>query len=196
MTPAPSPERSAGTAGLLFLIGARGSGKSTIARLLAARIGWDWIDADHKLEQLSGRCIRDIFTTEGESGFRERERAVLVDLCRLKRHVIATGGGVVLRPENRATLRAAGRVVWLTADAASLATRLQRDEATSERRPSLTGTAPASSLQEIAQVLQVREPLYRLCADFVASTAGRTPDAVADEVLNWWCAACEMPAEQ
>src|SRR2546423_1679630 len=104
---------------VLFLVGPRGSGKSTLARLLAARLGWDWIDADAELERRSGRCIRDLFTDEGESAFREREAAVLLDLCRLQRHVIATGGGVVMRPDNRARLRATGGVVWLTADAAT-----------------------------------------------------------------------------
>jgi shikimate kinase len=183
---------------LIFLIGPRGSGKTTVARLLAARLGWNWADADAELECRSGRSIRDIFATEGEAGFRGLESTVLVDLCRLRGHVIATGGGVVLRPDNREKLRASGRVVWLTADAATLAVRLQRDEAGSEHRPSLTGAA-ASSLQEIAQVLQTREPLYRACADGVVSTEGRTADGVADEVLSWWNAlggpeACAAPA--
>jgi shikimate kinase len=181
---------------LIFLIGPRGSGKSAVARLLAARLGWDWADADHELECRAGRCIRDIFAAEGENGFRERESAVLVDLCRLERHVIATGGGAVLRPENRARLRASGRVVWLTADAATLSHRIQTDETNCERRPSLTGTAAASSLQEIVQVLRAREPLYRECADFVVSTEGKAPEAVADELLKWWNAACGMRTGQ
>src|SRR6516225_5630423 len=95
----------------LFLVGYRGTGKTTVARLLAARLGWEWVDADAVLEGRYGRSIRRIFADEGEAGFRDKEAAVLVDLCRGRRQVVATGGGVVLRPENRARLRAAGRLV-------------------------------------------------------------------------------------
>ncbi len=171
---------------LVFLIGPRGSGKSTVARLLAARLGWDWLDADHELERRHSRTIRDIFATEGEPSFRDKESAILADLCRLRRHVVATGGGVVLRPENRERMRTSGQVIWLTADPAILAARLEADAATAERRPSLTGMTAASSVQEIDAVLKVREPLYRSCADFITATAGRSPEAVTEELLNWW----------
>src|SRR5690348_9819218 len=109
---------------LLFLIGPRGSGKSTIARLLAHELGWSWLDADEVLEKNCGQSIRSLFATEGEAGFRDREAAVLAELCRLQRHVLATGGGVVLRESNRELLRAGGRVVWLTADIETLWQRL------------------------------------------------------------------------
>ena len=174
------------TSSLLFLIGPRGSGKSTLARLLAARLAWDWIDADAELERRYACSIRDIFTSEGEAGFRDKESAVLADLCRLRNHVIATGGGVVLRPENRERLRASGRVVWLTAEPATLAARLEADASTVHRRPSLTGAAAASSVQEITDVLTARAPLYRGCADFVASTEGRSAEVITDDVLSWW----------
>ncbi len=180
------PARSASDGTLIFLIGPRGSGKSTLARLLAARLGWNWLDADHELERRHGRSIRDIFEKDGEPVFREMESAVLADLCRLRQHVIATGGGVVLRPENRERLRDAGRVVWLTALPETLAARLIEDAGTTERRPSLTGTAAAASLQEINDVLALREPLYQSCADFIASTEGRSVEVIAGEVHDWW----------
>ncbi len=166
---------------LLFLIGPRGSGKSTIARLLAQELGWDWLDADEVLEKCYGQSIRALFAAEGEAGFREREAAVLAELCRLRRHVIATGGGVVLRESNRALLRAAGRVVWLTADVETLWQRLQGDDATAERRPDLLGGGRA----EIAEIMRIREPLYRECADFVVDTAGRSPAEITAEILRW-----------
>src|SRR5260370_25640572 len=138
---------------VIFLIGPRGSGKSTVARMLAARLGWDWTDADAELERRCGHRIRDIFTTDGENAFRDRESAVLVDLCQLDRHVIATRGGVVLRPENRERLRAAGRLVWLTAPAETPARRLQSDETSPGPRPALTRRTAASSRPELVQVL-------------------------------------------
>src|SRR5262245_50146085 len=99
---------------VLFLIGYRGSGKSNVARLLAENLGWSWADADAVLEQKYGRTIRQIFAEEGEAGFRDKETAVLGDLTQLDKHVVATGGGIVLRPENRAQLRT-GKVAWLAA---------------------------------------------------------------------------------
>ena len=143
-----------------------------------------------ELERRYASSIRDIFTAEGEPGFRDKESAVLADLCRLRKHVVATGGGVVLRPENRERLRTSGCVVWLTAEPVTLTARLGGDSSTAERRPSLTGVAAAASLQEIVDVLKMREPLYRGCADFVAATEGRAPEVIAEEVAAWWNAEC------
>ena len=167
---------------LIFLVGPRGSGKSTVARLLAGRLGWGWADADDVLEARAGESIRALFAREGEAGFRDRESAVLEDLCRLRRHVIATGGGVVVREANRGLLRRSGWVAWLTADADTLWGRLRGDAATAERRPALT----VGGREEVDQLLRAREPLYRACADCVVPTAGRTPEAVAGEVLAAW----------
>jgi shikimate kinase len=153
-----------------------------VARLLAERLGWDWLDADTVLEARSGRSIRQIFAEEGEAGFRAREEVILAELCELRRHVIATGGGVVLRETNRERLRQAGRVVWLTGDPATLWQRLHADPCTPERRPALTVGGQA----EIEEVLGRREPLYQACADCTVSTAGHTPEEVADFILAQW----------
>lgn len=164
----------------LFLIGYRGTGKTTVARIVATQLGWPWIDADAALERRYGRCIRLIFEEEGEAGFREKEAAVLEDLCRSDNHVIATGGGVVLHKMNRERLRASGYVVWLVADAQTLWQRLQSDATTQERRPPLAG----GGLAEIEQLLEVRRPFYQECADFRVDTTGRSPHAVAVQVLD------------
>src|SRR3954451_19032791 len=96
----------------IFLIGPRGSGKSTVAALAAGRLGMGWIDADTLLESRAGQSIRALFASEGEAVFRQREADLLAELCQLRNHVIATGGGVVLREDNRRLLRQAGLVVW------------------------------------------------------------------------------------
>jgi shikimate kinase len=167
------------TIGRIFLIGYRGTGKTTVARILAGRLGWDWVDADAALEERHGRTIRRIFDEEGEIGFRQKESEFLEELCRLERRVIATGGGVVLREENRKRLRSSGRVVWLTADAETIWRRLQTDATTGERRPRLT----VGGLAEVDQLLTVREPLYRACADLTVATAGHVPSEIANTIL-------------
>src|SRR5262249_29836393 len=118
----------------------------------------------------------------GETGFRDKESAVLADLCRIRRHVIATGGGVVLSPENRQLLRRSGWCVWLTADVETLWQRLQDDPTSPERRPQLT----VGGIKEIAEVLRAREELYRGCANFTVQTGGRSPQVVVADILREW----------
>src|SRR4051794_32095094 len=98
----------------IFIVGYRGTGKTTVARLLAARLGWNWLDTDEVIESRASKTIREIFAADGETGFRDREAAILEELSQCQRCVIATGGGVVIRPDNRQRLREAGFVVWLT----------------------------------------------------------------------------------
>ncbi|MCL6505363.1 MAG: shikimate kinase [Pirellulales bacterium] len=166
---------------VLSLIGYRGSGKSTVARLLASAWDWPWQDADAAIEALAGQSIAMIFAEHGEAAFRELETRVLRELVRQDRLVLAAGGGAVLRPENRELLRAAGKVAWLRADAATLLARLEADAASTLRRPPLTDLAPA---EEIAILLSQREPLYRQCADVVVETAGKPAERVAAELAE------------
>ena len=166
---------------MIFLIGSRGCGKTTVARLLAEALQWPWLDADEVLERKHGKTIRDIFAAEGEEGFRDKEEAVLADLCKLKQHVIATGGGVVVRERNRRLLRESGQVVWLTADADTMYRRLQADALTASRRPALTTSPPR---EEIAKLAQLREPHYRSCAQAIVSTEGRSPEGVVRDILR------------
>lgn len=163
----------------IFLIGARGSGKTTVASLLAARLGWPWLDADQVLETRAGRSIRAIFAEDGELRFRELETEILAELCHPPQRVVATGGGVILNPLNRQRLRQAGKVIWLAAEPETLAQRVLRDATTAERRPDLS----VGGLAEIREVLRTREPLYRECAHAIVDTTGRTAEQVTDEIL-------------
>jgi len=164
---------------LIFLIGYRGSGKTTVARLLAWKLGWKWVDADDVLEARFGKDIRTIFAEEGVEGFRAKESVVLTELCNLANHVVATGGGVIMRPENRELMRQVGFVVWLTADPRTLWERLQADTSTAQRRPDLT----CGGLAEVEQVLAIRQPLYAACAHLTLDTVGREPLELVNEIL-------------
>lgn len=164
----------------IFLIGYRSTGKSTVARLLAERLGWSWCDADQVLEEYLGTTIRQIFASEGEAGFRAKESIVLRDLATRAHCVIATGGGVVLRPENRERLKT-GVTIWLTADSESIWQRMQADATTAERRPDLA----QGGLAEIEGLLSVRTPLYEASADWCVDSTNQTPQQVADEILDW-----------
>jgi len=175
----------------IYLVGPRGSGKTTVARALADALGWAWRDADAALVEAAGRSIRELFESEGEAGFRDRESAVLRELARCDRHVIATGGGVVLRPENRELLRATGLVVRLTADVATLCQRLSSDATTAEQRPGLTGRAAADP-EEVAVVVAAREPLYAATAHVTVDTAGKSVAAIVAEVVATWSSASPL----
>lgn len=152
---------------IISLIGYRGTGKTTVARPLAARLGWTAIDADVELERRAGRSIREIFATDGEPEFRRLERETICDLLRQERLVIAAGGGAILNPLTRADFKAAGAVVWLKACVDTIEQRLHGDATTRERRPNLTASGGRA---EIEQMLAFREPLYRECASLIVET--------------------------
>lgn len=167
----------------LTLVGYRGTGKSTVAALLAERLGCGWIDADVVLEDRLGRTIADLVRDRGEAAFRDAEAELLRELLVSCAGVLATGGGVVLRPENRLLVRRVGRpVAWLTAPADVIRGRLAADPLTRDRRPALSGGDPVA---EVDATLVAREPLYREVADAAFDTAVRTPGQVADEIAAW-----------
>jgi len=168
---------------VIRLIGYRGTGKTTVGRLLAARLGWDFVDADDHIETVAGRTIAEIFAVEGEAGFRDREAAAIRDLCGRERLVLATGGGAVLRSANRELLRSAGLVVWLTATPETAWARLQNDPTTSARRPNLTANG---GIEEVRTLLAARSPLYEELAHFVADADTPSPEAVAAAIFSAW----------
>ncbi|PQO42721.1 shikimate kinase [Blastopirellula marina] len=164
----------------LALIGYRGTGKSHVARLLAARLGWPATDADDWVEAHTGKSIAEIFQASGESGFRDLETEAVQTLTAGEKQILAMGGGVVLREANRKLIGERCHTIWLTASPEVIARRLALDDTTEARRPSLTGKSP---LEEIEEVLNARLPLYKQCADVTIETEGKSPEAVADAIL-------------
>src|SRR5690606_16042550 len=161
----------------IILVGPMGAGKSTIGRLLAKELRLPFKDSDKEIEQRTGANIPWIFDVEGEQGFREREQAAISALCQLEGVVLATGGGAVLRKENRQALRAGGRVVYLHTSVAQQLGRTARDR----NRPLLRGSNPSQVLTEL---MALRDPLYREIADLVIETDERPPRMVVQEILE------------
>lgn len=164
------------------LIGYRGTGKSTVARLLGERLGLPWWDADVELESRCGQSIAELIRTRGEEVFRDAEEATLAALVERGPGIVATGGGAVLRPANRDRLRShGGLVVWLSAPPDVIRRRLAADPTTLARRPALVGADP---LAEVDEVLAVREPLYRGSAAVEIETAALTPGEIAARIAG------------
>lgn len=150
---------------LIFLVGPRACGKTTVGRTLARRLGLPFVDTDHFLHHQTGRTVAQIVAAEGWSGFRRRESDALratVELHQTAGAVIATGGGMVLDAKNRAFMREQGYVFYLSASAEALAARLSSNPLAAQR-PSLTG---ADIQAEVAQVLHERLPLYEQTAHY------------------------------
>src|SRR5262245_31272541 len=166
----------------LYLIGYRGSGKTTVARLVGHELRLPSVDADEEIERRAGQSIREIFASSGEEVFRDLEMAVVTSLAQGADHVVALGGGAVLREQNRQGIAASGKVVWLRAGPQTLLARIEADVTTTERRPKLTG---AGGLEEIEKLLEVRTPVYAACADFVVDVEDVPPEEVAASIVAW-----------
>jgi shikimate kinase len=165
---------------VITLIGYRGTGKSTVGRAVAARLRWTCLDADEIVEERAGCTIRSIFAEQGEPAFRALEQETLAELLQGDRLIVAAGGGAVLHPPTRERMRAAGPVIWLQASLETILSRLAVDATTQERRPALTDL---SERDEVARLLDVREPLYRETSTMIVGSDGRSPDDIADEIV-------------
>jgi shikimate kinase len=147
----------------IALVGLPGSGKSTIGRQLARRLGLVSLDTDHVIAQQLGCSIREYFEREGEESFRDVEESVLDDLTQTHNGVLSTGGGSVLRPTNREHLHSRCHVVYLRSSPEEIFRRLRHDM----QRPLLQVDDPLSRLRDL---YNIRDPLYRETAHFVVET--------------------------
>lgn len=161
----------------IALIGMPGGGKSSAGRQMAARLRWPFVDSDAVIEQRLGCRIRDFFAREGEAAFRDLEQQVLVELLAAPvASIIATGGGVVLRPANRAALRAGATVVYLRSSAETLHRRLRHDT----HRPLLQVADPRARLHEL---YAERDPLYLATAHHVIEAGRQSMSTLVSMVL-------------
>jgi shikimate kinase len=164
-------------AGNLYLVGMMGAGKTTVGRMLARRLKLRFVDSDHEIEARCGVKIPVIFEIEGEAGFRAREAQAIAELTQLDGIVLATGGGVVLAPDNRRRLAERGTVVYLRATPEHLYERVRQDR----NRPLLATGNPLARLREL---YRERDPLYREVADLVVDTGRQSVQVLARGLLE------------
>lgn len=171
--PSPAPPRN------LVLIGFMGCGKTTVGRKLQQLLGYPFLDTDHLIEDRAGKPITGIFADQGEAAFREMETGALRELATEpnERRIIATGGGIVVRPENRELLRGLGFVVWLRAPVDTILQRVSRNQ----ERPLLHTGNPR---ERVMALLAERTPLYQETAHLEVETQGLTCHEVACGILE------------
>lgn len=160
----------------LALVGLPGSGKSTVGRQLARRLGLPFIDSDHEIEQRIGCSISSFFAREGEAAFRDVEQSVIAELMEGAYGVIATGGGAVLRPANRESLRDGAKVIYLRSTPEEVYRRVRHDQ----NRPLLQVADPMARLRSL---YAERDPLYRETAHFVIETGRPSVPTLVNMIL-------------
>ena len=161
----------------IVLIGMRGSGKTAVGKLLARRLGKQFIEMDELIVQRLGQSIPEIVSRYGWEKFRDVEEEIAREVARWDNVVNATGGGVVTREENIRELKKKGKFVWLKASVDTLLKRIGNDQS----RPSLTGK---SQREDMETVLADRSPIYQRVADFIIDTEGKMPEEIAEVIAK------------
>ncbi|MGR3293531.1 MAG: shikimate kinase [Candidatus Scalindua sp.] len=165
----------------IVLIGFRGTGKSTVGRLLAKRLERDFIDSDKYIESSTGKTIKSIFEDDGEEGFRKIEANTIAELSKTDNTVISAGGGVVLKEDNVRSLKDNGFLVLLEATPEIIHNRIAQDKKATQQRPSLTDKKP---LDEIKHLIAKREHAYKNAADYTINTSYVSCEDIVNEIIT------------
>jgi len=165
----------------IVLIGFRGTGKSTVGRLLSKRLERDFIDSDKQIESSTEKTIKSIFEEDGEEGFRKIEADTIAELSKADNKVISAGGGAVLKEDNVRNLKDNGFLVLLEATPEIIHNRIEQDEKTTQQRPSLTDKKP---LDEIKHLIEQRDHAYKSAADFTINTSYVSCEDIVNEIIT------------
>jgi shikimate kinase len=160
----------------IVLVGMMGSGKSSVGRRLAARIGIPFVDADAEIEKAAGMSITDIFAVRGEAEFRSGEARVIRRVLQGGPQVVSTGGGAFMDPETRAAVAASGISIWLNAEFDILMKRIRRRH----DRPLLKNSDPGATLRKL---MTERDPIYAL-ADLIVESRDEPHDRIVDDIVR------------
>ena len=166
----------------LVLIGYRCTGKTTIGKILAARLGRPLVDTDTLIQERAGRSIKEIVAAGGWPEFRRLERHVIADVAAGQEQVVSAGGGAVLDEANARALRATGRVVLLSAPAETVWARMKADPKTAAERPDLTDSG---GIAEVRRLLEDRRAAYQAACHFEVATDRLSPEEAAGRILAW-----------
>jgi shikimate kinase len=166
----------------LVLIGLRGTGKSTVGRILAQRLKWDYFDTDVLVEERAQMSIKELFAKHGEPFFRKLESEIVRECAQKDKVVIATGGGAILDRQNVDALKDNGFVIHLTANPSELWHRISQDPNTKKNRPPLLQNAE-SGIDELKKLMLARSAAYAHARDVEVTVEDRSPDEVADAAL-------------
>ncbi len=165
----------------IYLVGYRCTGKSSVGRRLASRLGRAFADTDSMVVEQAGKEIAAIVETNGWADFRRLEQACLLALAAKHQQVVATGGGIVLDAHNVQTMKTSGIVVWLTAAPDIIRQRMQTDIQSEHQRPALTDR---NAMDEIERVMEERRPLYQAASDIAIDTGRASPQALIQDLLT------------
>lgn len=165
----------------IYLIGYRCTGKTTVGRLLAKKLGWNFIDTDEQVVQGENRSIARIVKEEGWKGFRILESRVMETVSRREDTIVSTGGGAVLNPANIKLIKQSGRTVWLKASKEVIYSRMFSDSSTASKRPPLT---ESELKEEIEKTLKMRQPFYQKACDLEIETGDLKPEAIVARILG------------
>lgn len=166
----------------IFLIGYRCTGKTTVGKIIADRLNFRFLDTDHMVETSENRTVRQIVDSEGWQEFRELEKKALLSLELFENIVVATGGGIILDPDNINFLKKNGTAIWLESDIEMIVQRLNTDRSSFSQRPEFTDMGLK---EETKKIMSQRRHLYEDCSDFRIDTSVESPETISLKIIDY-----------